>query len=322
MDYESFIHECEEIKERSMEEQEDFYKKVLEEEVQESKVRLLAYFDYASLFYYHGDFRKAGEILEPFIINYQSYEYTEKMISCMNLEGMCCYNEGEYSLARFYFNLAFKILKEYSEFKFQAYEYNNIALTYIMEKRYDLALENILLAEKHLLETEESMAAYVYLNKADIYCHLGRLDEAEEIFEMAVREHKLKDELPFDYMTCSVTLFYRRKNMERYRYYVGEVIKNLNNMDASEYIDACRTVSECALNFEDYETVELFAAKMNSYMEKHPNENKVGLSFEQLKYEYALKIGNEHLALKALEEKEKYYNRIINITEEKRVIYY
>lgn len=320
MDYESFIRKTEEIKEWSLEEQEDFYQKVLEEEAEETKVRLLAYFNYASLFYYHGDFRKAGEILEPFIINYQSYEYMEKMISCMNLEGMCCYSEGEYSLSRFYFNLAFKILKEHSEFKFLTYEYNNIALTYIMEKRYDLALENILLAEKHLPETEESMAAYVYLNKADIYCHLGRLDEAEEIFDMAEREHHLKEEIPYDYMTCSVSLFYRRKDMEKYRNYVGEVINNLSNMDAAEYIDACRTVSECALDLGDYETVELFVSKMNSYMEKHPNENKVGLIFEQLKYEYAKKIGNEHLALKALEEKEKYYLRSISITEEKRVI--
>ena len=320
MDYESFIRKTEEIEDLSFEEKEAFYKKVLESETAETKVRLLAYFNYACLVYYHGDFRKAGEILEQLIINYQSYEYTEKMISCMNLEGVCCQCEGEYALSRFYYNLAFKVLKENSEFKFRTYEYNNIALTYIMEGHYDLALENILLAEKYLPETDPYMAAYVYLNKADIYCHLGMLDEALDIFETAIREHNVKEELPFDYLICAVTLFYRRKEFEKYHYYVNEVVCNLSKMHASEYIDACKTVCGCALDLNDYETVELFISKMNFYMKMHPNENKVGLSFEHLKYEYAMKIGNEHLALKALEEKGKYYDRIITITEDKRVI--
>lgn len=319
MDYETFVHGQEKVEVLSFEQKEAFYQKVLEEETEETYVRLLAYFHYACLFYYHGDFRKAGEILEQLIINYQSYEYDPKLISCMNLEGVCCQCEGEYGLSRFYYNLAFKVVQENAEYKYLTYEYNNIALTYIMEKRYDLALENILLAEKYLPQSDAYMAAYVYLNKSDIYCHLDRLDEALALFNASVEEHNVREELPFDYLICGVTLFYRRKEFDRYQYYVNKVIDSLEDMYASEYIDACKTVGTCALELSDFKTVELFIQKMNSYMESHPNENKVGLGFMQLKYEYAKKTGNEQLALKALEEKGKYYDRIIEITEEKRV---
>ena len=61
---------------------------MLEEEQQESSVRLLAYFEYAALFYYEGDFRKAREILEPFAISYQSYAYIPEMIAIFNLMGV------------------------------------------------------------------------------------------------------------------------------------------------------------------------------------------------------------------------------------------
>lgn len=188
-----------------------------------------------------------------------------------------------------------------------------------MEKRYDLALENILLAEKYLSQSDAYMTAYVYLNKLEIYCHLGRLDEALALFNASVEEHNVREELPFDYLLCGVTLFYRRKEFDRYQYYVNKVIDSLEDMYASEYIDACKTIGTCALGLSDFKTVELFIQKMNSYMESHPNENKVGLGFMQLKYEYAKKTGNEQLALKALEEKGKYSDRIIETTEEKRV---
>ena len=64
MNYETFMKEKDRIAELPDEEQKRFYEKVLEEEKEDSSVKLLAYFQYAVLFYYEGNFRKAREILE------------------------------------------------------------------------------------------------------------------------------------------------------------------------------------------------------------------------------------------------------------------
>ena len=58
MNYETFMKEKDRIAELPDEEQKRFYEKVLEEEKEESSVKLLAYFQYAVLFY---NFRKARE---------------------------------------------------------------------------------------------------------------------------------------------------------------------------------------------------------------------------------------------------------------------
>lgn len=64
INYETFMKEKDRIAELPDEEQKRFYEKVLEEEKEDSSVKLRAYFQYAVLFYYEGNFRKAREILE------------------------------------------------------------------------------------------------------------------------------------------------------------------------------------------------------------------------------------------------------------------
>lgn len=56
LDYETFQKEQEQLKDAPAEEQKAFYKRVLDEEIAPTKVRLLSYFNYARLFYYEGDF--------------------------------------------------------------------------------------------------------------------------------------------------------------------------------------------------------------------------------------------------------------------------
>ena len=64
-------------------------------------------------------------------MDYHSYPYTPKLLSCFNLIGVATHCEAEYSVSRFFYETALKIAKENGEKFYYAFEYNNIALTYI-----------------------------------------------------------------------------------------------------------------------------------------------------------------------------------------------
>ena len=318
MKYDTFLKEKERVEKLSVQEQKDFYAKVLEEEQQESSVKLLAYFQYAVLFYYEGDFRKAREILEPFAMSYQSYEYIPEMIVCFNLMGVASQCEGEYVLSRYFYTVALKIVKEQNAGNYYAYEYNNIALTYIAEKQFDIALEYIRKAEKTLPLSDKKMGAYIYLNKSDIYSHLGKLDVAEEAFEASLKDYNGLNFLPDDTLTCGLSLYYRIGDKEKYNRYINRIMDKLEDMYASEFIDACKVVFDCSLDSGNYPLVEKVIQKMDRYMEIHPNENRVGLKVEELKYDYAKKLEDQEAELTALEKKNHYYELIVSAMEEQR----
>lgn len=318
MDYDTFLKEQERIEELPEQEQKDFYEKILEEEQKETSVKMLAYFHYAVLFYYEGDFRRTIEILEPFIISYQSYEYIPEMIACFNLMGVAAQCEGEYILARYCFNLALRVVNEKKAEELLAREYNNLSLTYIAEQDYETALRYIRLAEQHLAKADEDMGAYVYLNKSDIYTHFGKPKEALEAFTVCIKEHNGLTVLPDDTLICGVSLFYRMGNQAKYTDYIGRVLEKLGDMYASEFIDACKVIFDCSLDAGDYNLVERVIAKMDDYMVTHPGENRVGLKVEELKYTYAKKIGDTEAELAALEKKNHYYELIVLSLENQR----
>ena len=320
MNYDTFLKEKERIADLPVQEQKDFYAKVLEEEQSESSVKLLAYFHYAVLFYYEGDFRKTIEILEPFTISYQSYEYISEMIACFNLMGVAAQCEGEYILARYCFTLALRVVNEKKAVELLAREYNNLSLTYIAEADYDTALDYIRKAEKYLPQADENMGAYVFLNKSDIYNHFGKPDLALEAFVSCIEEHNGLTVLPDDTLICGVSLFYRMGNKTKYTDYIGRVLDKLGDMYASEFIDACKVIFDCSLDSGDYKLVERVIAKMDDYMETHPNENRVGLKVEELKYIYAKKIGDVEAELEALERKNHYYELIVLSLENQRAV--
>ena len=54
--------------------QKEFYAQWMQKEHLKTDVRLKAHFYYAKLFYQEGDFRRAIEILEPVVLDYQSYD--------------------------------------------------------------------------------------------------------------------------------------------------------------------------------------------------------------------------------------------------------
>ena len=131
------------------------------------------------------------------------------------------------------------------------------------------------------------MGAYVYLNKSDIFNHLGKFNEAVEAFEISIRKYDGLNFLPDDTLICGVSLFYQSGDTEKYKEYMNTVLDKLKDMYASEFIDACKVVFQCSLDSGDYDLVDKIILQMDSYIHTHPLENKVGLQIEQLKYIYA-----------------------------------
>ena len=112
MSYEEFTQKEAALESAPRAEREAFYAEILEKETTKTDVRMMAYFHAALLHYREGDFRAAREILEPFVIDYQSYAYRPEIIACFNLMGVAVYCERSYALARFYIHEGLKIARE------------------------------------------------------------------------------------------------------------------------------------------------------------------------------------------------------------------
>lgn len=146
-------------------------------------------FIYGHLFYQEGNFGKVIEIMEPIVMDYQSYPYTPKILSCFNLIGVAAHCEAEYSISRFFYKIALKIAKENSAKFYYAFEYNNIALTYIAEQNYTEATRNLEFAEDVLKDCDEEMGAYIYINKSISLQKLNRLTEALQAYEIGINQY-------------------------------------------------------------------------------------------------------------------------------------
>ena len=319
MDYDKFLKEMEHVESLPSEEQKAFYMQILKEHQNKSKIEIMAYFQYALLFYYEGDFRKTKEILEPFIIDYQRYEYIPEMISCFNLAGVASHCEGEYALTRYFYEKALEIAEQHGEKSRFSYEYNNIALTYIAEQDFEEALRYILLAERYLPDSDDEMGAYVYLNKAAIYHNLNELDASLKAFELCDSSYHGFEVLPDDFLICGASLFYKRGENEKYAEYKNKILEKLEEMHASEFIDACMAIFDCSLDSRDYALIGEIIEAMDDYMLTHPQEIKVGLKVEACKYAYAKELNDCDAMLEALKKKNQYYGQIVKISEKNHI---
>lgn len=292
-----------------------FYKQILDGQQEPTKVLLLAYFNYALLFYQEGDFHAVREILEPLIFNYQSYQYAPELISCFNLMGVASHCEGEYEMTRYFYQLGMQIADENNIKSRISYEHNNIALTYIAERDYDNALRHILIAEQHIIECDDEMGAYVYLNMAIIYQNMGKLDEAMWAFRRCIDTYHADELLPDDIMICGTGLYYKTGNVEKYQQYAQSLLKKTDDMNASEFMDACQVIFDCAVDAKDDDLVKEVISRMDAYLAKYPREVNIGLRVEECKYQYAKMRGNEHEMLRALERKDGYYKKVVTSSE-------
>ena len=313
-----FLKEKERVEHLSIQNQKDFYAQVMEKENGKTRVHMLACFYNALLFYHEGDFQAAREILEPLVIDYQSYEYTPEIISCFNLMGVTTYCEGEYILTRYFFNRGLKIAKNHEERSRYSYEYNNIALTYIVEQNYTEALQNILMAEQYLGDSDEEMGAYVYTNMASIYYNLFQLDEAVRAYEKCINEYHGFQYVEDDLLICGTLLYYKRKDWEKYRFYKQKILDKIDEMYVSEFADACKVLFECAMEEKDDALLRDTIVRMENYARLHPDEIKVGIKVEEYKYLYAKSVGDKDGMLAALERKDEYYGKVIAASQTQR----
>ncbi len=286
MNYNDFLTRQQQIKKLSIAEQKNFYEQLLKKKYDKTEVRILASFYYGQLFYQEGNFRKTIEIIEPIIVDYQSYPYTPKLLSCFNLIGVATHCETEYNVSRFFYETALKIAMENDEKYYYAFEYNNIALTYIEEQNYEEALKSL---------------------------------EALKAFELGVSQYHADTIVPDDVTRCAATLYYKLEQPEKYETYKKQILSKMDEMYAAEFMDACRELFECGRDSCDDNLMNHILRSMNQYMEKYPDEIKVGLEFAELIYVYAVGKMDKDAILEALEAKNYYKDRIIEYSKENHI---
>lgn len=319
MDYGDYLKQKEKIEKLSTEEQKKFYEQLLKNKQDKTEVRVDASFCYGHLFYQEGDFGKTIEIIEPIVVDYQSYPYTPKMLSCFNLIGVATHCEAEYSISRFFYETALKLARENDARFYYAFEYNNIALSYIAEQNYRAAIKNLNLAEDVLDACDEEMGAYIYINKSISFQKLAQLPEALHAFKTAMEQYHADQIVPDDVLRCAATLYYKLGQKEEYEKYKQQILAKMDSMYAAEFMDACNELFECGMDSDDDELMTSILHSMDAYMETYPDEIKVGLAFAELNYLYAIKKKDNGAILKALEAKNNYKDRIIAYSMEKRV---
>lgn len=319
MDTKDILNEIEEIQKRPVEEQIDFYKKALQRDEEKTESRIYLYYNYAVLMYEYGDFRKAMEILEPFLMDYQSYPYRPKMISCFNLMGVATHCEKEYAVSRYYYSVALKIAQDNEDIYYYPYEYNNIAITYIAEKNYDMAYEYLELAEKHISNSASDMGAYVYINKTLLFMRMDLLEDAVETYETSITKYHADSIIPNDAHLCAAMLSYKLGEMDRYEIYKAQILSRLDEMYTAEFIDSCRDLFDCGMDSGDDELINSILSAMDKHIVEHPNEIKVGITGAEFKYNYACKRGDTVAMLEALEQENHYKDLLIRQSEQNHV---
>ncbi|WP_300676474.1 response regulator [uncultured Gemmiger sp.] len=319
MSYEEFTQREAALESAPQAEREAFYAEILEKETAKTDVRMMAYFRAALLHYREGDFRAAREILEPFVIDYQSYAYRPEIIACFNLMGVAAYCERSYALARFYIHEGLKIARENHEISRYSYEYNNLAVTYLAQHEYEKALEAIREAERHLPDSDREMHAYVYRNLSEICCHLDRLDEAQAALTRCVEEYDGRTLLPDDILLVEMLLYYKLGDAERYEKCRDEVWQKLPAMHAAEFGNTANNLFACEMDAGNYPQVERILAAMDDYLVRNPQEIAIGVQTQEKYHAYAKARGDRDGMLAALEKKEKYNAQLLAHAEEVRV---
>ena len=319
MTYETFLAQEAQIESQSVDAQKQFYKTCLKEEQGCTDVRVHASYSYGALYFWEGDFRKVVDIVEPVVMNYQSYPFSKKLLGCFNLLGTAMHCESEYIGARFMYGMALKLAKEHGTTGLFAREYNNIASVYVMEGNDTEALRYLREAEKVLPDSEEPMGAFIHLNKTVSLKRLGRLEEALEAYETAIREYDARNILPDDTLLCGLSLYYALGDRKKYEAIKAETLERLNTMHSSEAMETCQNLFECGMDAGDDHLLAAVFRIMDDYMENHPEEIKVGRVLAELKYRYAEKSDDKEAMLRALQLEKDYEKKVILQTERDRV---
>ena len=319
MSYEEFTQKEAALENAPRTEREAFYADILEKETDKTDVRLMAYFHAALLRYREGDFRAAREILEPFVIDYQSYAYRPEIIASFNLMGVAAYCEQEYALARFYIHEGLKVARAHNEVSRYSYEYNNLSVTYLAQNEYEKALEAIREAERNLPNSDKEMHAYVYRNLSEVCCHVGRLEEAKTALTKCVEEYDGRTLLPDDVLMLEMLLYYKLGDTEKYEKCRDEVWAQLPDMHAAEFGNTTKILFDCEMDAGNTAQIERVLADMDDYLARNPQETQLGVQTQEMHYAYAKSRGDRDGMLTALEKKDQYNAKLLAHAEEIRV---
>ena len=317
MKYQELIKEVEGVGKLKLSEQEEFYRGVLNESSNDLEVRVAATFYLGMAYYYEGNFKKAKEIIEPIILQYQSMPFVRELISAFNLMGVMPYYDGANVSSRYYYEKALQIAMEHDDVGHYCYEYNNISITYAKQEKYEEALDSILKAKEYMSCCIENMGAYVYLNLALVYNQLNQVDKALEVFYIGLDEHDGKHIILEDYLNCGIELFSKSGMDFELKRCAEELEKRLENLYAAEYIDVCVALFDYYLEKKAFTQVEVVLQYMDSYMNKHPDEIRLGLMVESSRYKYGKVIQDSNAIILAL-EKNAYYERIFEDEQVRR----
>ena len=318
MKYQELIKEVEGVGKLKLSEQESFYKNVLDENPNDLKVMVAATFYLGMAYYYEGNFKKAKEIIEPVILQYQSMPFVRELISAFNLMGVMLYYDGANVSSRYYYEKALQIAMEHEDVGHYCYEYNNISITYAKQEKYEEALDSILKAKEYMPCCIEDMGAYVYLNLALVYNNLNQVDKALEAFYIGLDEHDGKHIILEDYLNCGIELFSKSGMDFELKRCAEELEKRLENLYAAEYIDVCVALFDYYLEQKMFDRVQFILNNMDSYMNKHPDEIRLGLMVESSRYKYGKVIKDSNVIILALEKKNAYYERIFEEEQVRR----
>lgn len=319
MNYKMFLQKDAEIENLPAAEQKAFYEACLRDKENPPEVMIDASYYCGALYFWEGNFRRAIELTEPIVMDYQSLPFSKNLLGCFNLMATAMQCETEYVESRFLYGLALQIAKEHQEKGLYAREYNNIASVYVMEQRYEDALRYLELAETVFQDSEVPMGAYIYLNKSIAYLKLNRLSDALDNYNTAVDCYDAKIVLPYDTVLCGVSLYYKLGDMKKYEAAKAQTLAQLDEMHASEAMESCRNLFECGMDSGDEALVAAIFRTMDSYIAKHPQEIKVGLTMAELKYAYAAQKGDKDAMLSALQLEKSYRDRVVNQASQARV---
>lgn len=307
--YGDFKKEIERVNNLSVEERIKYYTDLLKCKDNDNNVIVSASYYLGKAYFNNGDFSKAKEALLSIIMKYQSYPYSDDLVSCFNLSGIMAYYEGCYVLSRFYYETAIKISLGHDDKSRLANEYNNISICYMCEDNHEKALDSILKAKDCLAYAEESFGAYVYANIAEIYVKLGRVREAYEAYNIGIEKYNGMELIEKDNICTGMEIFIRSGEFEKYDEYKDRLLKLFGSLDAPGHINSCFTLFDCSLYVSDYDSCYEDLNSMDEYLKKYDN-TRIALMVEARRYELGKRTNNRDLMLKALEKKDEYRERL------------
>lgn len=311
MNYADFKEKLEQIKDLSGEDRIDFYSNILSSEDNDDNVVVNATFYLGREYFLVGEFNKAKETLLSVTMKYQSYPYSNELVSCFNLSGIMAYYEGCYVLSRFYYDMAIKVSLDNNDKGRLANEYNNMAIDYMCEEDHEMALDCILKARDCLPYAEHSFGAYVYANLAEIYVKLGRVKEAYEAYNIGLDEYNGMELIEKDNICTGMEIFIRSGEFDKYEEYKDRLIKLFGSLDAPGFINAMFTLFDCSLYIDDYNSCFDNLDSMDEYLRAHDDNTRIALMVEKRRYALGKKVNDKDLMLRALEKRDEYHEKLL-----------